>query len=147
VRQPDHFLNDVSVVERYLQTPIDMSTTAVIEAGTVPQLSGLGDLHRVTARKTPPDLAIYDVDSDRKALLYVSSYPGPGWTATVNGVPARVYLTNWIGTGIEVPAGASRVELRYALPGLRRGAATTAAAGLIWLGILTGSIARRRTGR
>ena len=147
VRRPDHFLDDVSIVERYLQTPIDMSTTAIIEADTVPQLPGLGEVHRVSARKTPPDLAIYDVESDRNALLYVSSYPGPGWTATVNGAPARIYLTNWIGTGIEVPAGASRVELRYALPGLTRGAATTAAAGLIWLGILTGSIARRRTRR
>jgi hypothetical protein len=142
---PDRFLDDASVVEVYLRAPVDVSKVAVIESPDIPQLTGLGDRHHVRAIETQPGRLAYDVESDRPALLYISAVHGPGWTATVGGKSAKLYRANWIGTAVEVPAGRTRVDLGYRLPGLGIGAAvsitTTAALGLV---LVAGHLRRRR---
>ena len=47
------------------------------------------------------------------ALLVVSEVYYPGWTATVNGQPARISRVDGILRGIVVPRGDSQVSLRY----------------------------------
>ena len=144
VGNPDHHIDDVSIVDRYLSAPVDMSTAVVLETEDVPQLAGLGTLHRVTTHKQPPGRLAYEVESDRLALLYISVVHGPGWTATVNGNPARLYRANWIGTAVEVPPGQSRVELQYQLPGLRLGALISAIAGVMVFGLILLGLRVRR---
>jgi uncharacterized membrane protein YfhO len=83
------------------------------------------------------DRMTFDVESSASALLVVSSSYHPGWSATVDGRPVRVNRANWVEMGIPVPAGRSRVELRYHTPGLVSGALLTLACGLVaafWIG-------------
>ncbi|MGH9944686.1 MAG: hypothetical protein ACRD9R_20250 [Pyrinomonadaceae bacterium] len=54
-------------------------------------------------------------------VLVVSEMIYPGWMATVDGVPAEIHATNFLLRGVIVPAGAHRVEMRYAAPTARNG--------------------------
>jgi len=46
-------------------------------------------------------------------LLVLSDAFYPGWTATVNGEPAKIYRTNIMFRGVAVPAGESTVVFEY----------------------------------
>lgn len=144
IGDPDHHVDDVSVVDRYLSAQVDLSKTAVFESDDAPALTGPGTVQRVTSRETPPGRLSYDVESDRAALLYVSVVHGPGWTVTINGTAARLYRANWMGTAVEVPAGPSRVELQYQMPGLRTGAMVSAIATVLVAGLLVAGFRGRR---
>lgn len=54
-----------------------------------------------------PNLAVFVEQAD------------PGWTATVDGQPARVLTANLVMRAVPVPAGTHRIELAYRTPGLR----------------------------
>jgi Bacterial membrane protein YfhO len=62
-----------------------------------------------------------EVRSDRPGVVVLTDPFAPGWSATVNGHPARVLAANYLGRGVLVPAGESRVEFVYRAPGLRAG--------------------------
>jgi uncharacterized membrane protein YfhO len=80
--------------------------------------------------------------------LMVSENYYPGWTATVDGKPAHLGRADYTLIGIELPAGARRVELTFTSPTYEKGKLVT------WLGILVGLVAlafglwrdRRRVG-
>lgn len=65
----------------------------------------------------------------------------PGWTARIDGVPAPLAIADGVATAVRVPAGAARLDLEYALPGLRAGALVSVLALLVLV------LAWRRTGR
>jgi hypothetical protein len=68
------------------------------------------------------------------AMLVLSETFYPGWKATVNGRPARIYKVDGDLRGIVVPSGASRVALRYAPASILVGGILTLAtfaAGLV----------------
>jgi hypothetical protein len=73
------------------------------------------------------------------ALLVLSELDYPGWTANVNGQPARIWKVDGFLRGIVVPPGDSQVSLRYRPASIYIGAALTAAAfgvvltAAIWL--------------
>jgi hypothetical protein len=67
----------------------------------------------------------------------------PGWTATVDGVPAPIHPTNIVFRGVFVPSGTHRVEFRYAPP-VFGGALALAAVGLGVIGFLL--VRARRSG-
>ncbi len=48
-----------------------------------------------------------------RGLLVLSEVDYPGWQATVNGSPARIHKVDALLRGVVVPAGESRVTLRY----------------------------------
>jgi hypothetical protein len=54
-----------------------------------------------------------DVRTSGRALLVTSESLYPGWTATVNGRPARILATNVAFRGLMVEAGESHVVMRY----------------------------------
>jgi hypothetical protein len=64
------------------------------------------------------------------ALLVLSEMYYPGWKATVNGKPARIWKVDSALRGIEMPSGDSLVSLYYAPASVFTGAAVTAAAFL-----------------
>ena len=61
------------------------------------------------------------VNASRPGLVYASESFFDGWTATVNGKPARILAANYAFRAVEVGAGASRIEFRYWPPGLTTG--------------------------
>lgn len=71
------------------------------------------------------------VNTPVPALLSASETYADGWTATVNGKPARILRANYAFRAIEVPAGPSAVEFRYWPPGMTAGLVISAIALLI----------------
>jgi hypothetical protein len=72
----------------------------------------------------------HEVESDGPGYLVVRSAQARGWTASVDGVPARVYRANGRHRAVAVPAGRHRVLLHYDPPGLWSGLALFAAGAL-----------------
>jgi hypothetical protein len=62
-----------------------------------------------------------EVDAPRPGLVYASESFFDGWTAQVNGAPARILPANYAFRAVVVPAGRSRVEFAYWPPGLTTG--------------------------
>ena len=71
----------------------------------------------VEARTTRFDPGAIDVELDQPApdgsALVVSENYYPGWTATVDGKAANIGRTDMSLIGVELPAGARKVELRF----------------------------------
>ena len=76
--------------------------------------------------------------SPQAGLLVVGEVYHPGWSATVDGLPATVHRVDYALRGVAVPGGTHRVELRYTPPGDLVGrcisllALVAALAGLAW---------------
>ena len=69
--------------------------------------------------------------------LVVSENYYPGWTATVDGRPARLGRADYTLIGVELPSGARSVELNFTSPSYQRGKVITwiaIAFGLLMLG-------------
>ena len=69
--------------------------------------------------------------------LIVSENYYPGWTATVDGRPARLGRADYTLIGVELPSGARSVELNFTSPSYQRGKVITwiaIAFGLLMLG-------------
>ena len=76
------------------------------------------------------------VELDRPGLLCLSIPCSSGWTARVDGTPARLLRTNTMYMGLALPAGDHAVELRYATPGLGTGALLSVGGLLAFAGAL-----------
>lgn len=83
------------------------------------------DARRATVRPgvVRPQRLEFEVESDGPAMAVVAQTFHPNWRATVNGIPARVWNANHAFQAIEVPAGSSRVVLRYVDRAFQSGAA------------------------
>jgi hypothetical protein len=68
------------------------------------------------------------VDAPRPGLVYASESYFDGWTATVNGEPARILPADYAFRAVVVPAGPARVEFHYWPPGLTLGLMISGAA-------------------
>lgn len=67
------------------------------------------------------------VDMEEAGTLVISEAYTPGWTATVDGAPARLFAANTAFMGLNLEAGRHEVALSYMTPGLLPGCALTAA--------------------
>jgi hypothetical protein len=56
------------------------------------------------------------VDAPAPGILVINEPFFPGWGARVDGKPAQLFRVNYFLRGVVVPAGASRVVLRYSPP-------------------------------
>jgi hypothetical protein len=117
---------------RVLDADVLSGDTVVLEPGPgVPILDG---------EKAPEDgcgLAAYSnvrieancIGRHAGLAVFVEQYAA-GWTATVNGVPARVFEANTVARAVPVPAGRSHVVLEFRPRGLVAGL-WVSAAGLL----------------
>jgi hypothetical protein len=67
-----------------------------------------------------------EVATDARSLLVLNDAFCPGWSATVDGAPARLLPANYLARGLWLEPGAHRVVFRYRTPGLAAGAALSA---------------------
>jgi hypothetical protein len=77
------------------------------------ELSGDGGPGRVRAVAQQPDSLSFEVESPAPGYLVVLEGYDPGWTARVDGEPARVVRANAAFRGVLVPAGRHRVAMTY----------------------------------
>jgi hypothetical protein len=87
-------------------------------------------------REYLPERVSIEAVSAAPAVLVLSDTHLEGWTATVNGRPARILHANVAFRGVEIPAGRFTVEFRYVTPGLRAGLAVSAAALAVIAGVI-----------
>jgi hypothetical protein len=80
-----------------------------------------------TVRRYEPGAAEIDLSAPAPAgaSLVVSENYYPGWRATVDGKPARIGRADYTLIGVELPAGARRVELQFTSPAYEKGKTVT----------------------
>jgi hypothetical protein len=113
---------DAAVIDHVMSRGLDYATTAEVAGGEAIQVDGIDGNASVETIAADPDEMRFVVTTATPAFLVISSSAYPGWSATVNGRPARLYETNWIMLGLEVPPGTSDVVLSYSTPGFKAGA-------------------------
>ena len=77
--------------------------------------------------------------------LVISENYYPGWLASVDGKPANVGRVDYTMIGVELPAGARTVSLRFTSPSYQRGKVVTWIAILIGVVMLAGGLWRDRS--
>ena len=68
-----------------------------------------------------PGHTVVEALADGRALVVLNDAFAPGWTATVDGAPARIVRANGLVRGVWIGAGAHTVAFRYRAPGLALG--------------------------
>jgi len=94
-------------------------------------------------RRTNGTIAL-DVAASRPAALVVSEAWFPGWHASVDGRPQRVFRADGLALGLLVPPGVHRVQLRYVAPGAAAGGAISLVSVLAFAGVAGLALVRRR---
>ncbi len=104
--------------------------------GEVPVFDEQAPDERAQARLSRPsaERIVVDVVSPyRHAWLRVDESFSPGWTARIDGEPARVRRADFRAMAVAVPAGTHEVVLEYHAPGLGAGFALSGAGVLLLL--------------
>lgn len=107
-------------------TEFDPRRTALLEVGAneLPQLPG-----GVMAANSSARISVYEsnrlqieTSAPTPTMLILSEIFYPGWEATVDGQPARIYVADYLLRSISLPAGQHVIEMRYRAPAARKGA-------------------------
>jgi len=110
---------------------LDLRTTALF-LGQAPQLSACsGD--SVVLTRSEFDEVVIDASMQCRGMVILSDNYDAGWSATVDGRPARIWDAYTVVRGVEVEAGRHRIEMHYSPWSVKLGAA---AFGLSLLGLL-----------
>lgn len=67
----------------------------------------------VRLEKYSPNTIIFSVQTDQPQLLFLSDTYDPGWVAYNHNVKQKILKTNFAFRGVVVPAGSTRVEMKY----------------------------------
>jgi hypothetical protein len=85
-------------------------------------------MESVTLRAYEANRMTLAVHAEARALLVLSETYYPGWQASVNGHPARIYEVDGLLRGIPVERGDNQVKLRYEPGSVEVGAVLTLSA-------------------
>jgi hypothetical protein len=136
---------DAQILDHVMARQLDYGVVAEVADSEAVNVASADAAGTVRSIASGPDRMQFSVTTAGPALLVIANSWYPGWTATVNGQPARLFETNWVMTGVTVPAGASDVVLRYTTPGYRTGLVISAVVLVVVAGLmLRPSILRRR---
>jgi hypothetical protein len=70
---------------------------------------------KVICREYKANYIRYEIiNPDKDMILVLSEIWYPAWKVFVDGLPAKLHRANWSLRAIEIPKGASKVELRFA---------------------------------
>jgi hypothetical protein len=119
----------------------DLSQVALLEAPPPSGFAGeAGPPPQGTAEivADAPEHVTVRVHAPRRGFLVLADQYFAGWHVTVNGASAPIMRANYLFRAVEVPAGESTVEFRYAPASVRIGAAITGAVllGVMLIGLL-----------
>jgi hypothetical protein len=105
----------------------DPLQTAMLESPLETELdaNSAGPPGQATVQTYEANRMEIETRSEGRALLVLSEMYYPGWIAEVNGSPAKIHKVDGALRGIVVPAGMSRVVLRYAPRSVALGATLT----------------------
>jgi hypothetical protein len=130
-------------VDNIFHSEIDYGTTAIVAGPPFPQLGEVDLTAAVSLLPAGVDEMRFHVTTRTPGFLVIASTYYPGWSATVDGVATPIYRTNWVMSGVFVPAGGGEVVLRFSTPGLKAGAVLSGGAVLL---VCAGLVALRRRG-
>ena len=127
------------------------SRTALVEPGTRVGLAGAAQapangcgsvsLVRESSRSRE-----YSVSATAACFLVLSEVYYPWWVATIDGAPVDIASTDLALIGVPVPAGDSTVKIEIVPGSLHAGMAGSGVSGLVWLGVLLGTVRYRTAG-
>jgi hypothetical protein len=101
--------------------------------GEGPAGEAAGTLVPCAVEVVRPEEVIQRCDASTGGHAVLLDAWSPGWSVTVDGVPAEVLRAESIARAVPVGPGPHVVVWRYRAPGLRAGAALAACAWLLWL--------------
>ncbi|GAC1596216.1 MAG: hypothetical protein NVS4B10_05100 [Myxococcales bacterium] len=111
--------------------------------GDGPHFLAEGPVGSVRIVSYQPEHVALDATMARAGAVVLNDLFAKGWTASLDGEPARLYNANALVRAVLVPAGAHRLEMVYALPGLRQGLAVSGGALLVCLALVATGLRRR----
>ncbi|MGE5569817.1 MAG: hypothetical protein ACM3S5_12335 [Rhodospirillales bacterium] len=109
------FARDLAEAARLLHRPdFQPADTAIVEAPSEP----FGELSAepstgINVIDYAPSRLILETHTAAPSFLVVTEAWYPGWEATIDGQPARLYITDVAFRGLRVPAGDHRIEMRF----------------------------------
>lgn len=116
---------------------VDVRQVAVVEDGPLTGAPTTGSAGAASVVQEDNARVVVRAQLERPGIVVLSDAFTSGWTAEVDGEPARVLHVNQAMRGAAVPAGAHEVVWRYAVPGLAAGVAVTLAA---WVLLFAGAV-------
>ena len=126
----------------------DPKQTALVETNGQPLPSMPGGKLPATASarivSSQPHSLTIQTNANQPTFLVISEAAYPGWAATVDGVEAPIYVTNYLLRGVAVPAGSHLVEMRYTAPWAKAGALVSILSLLSLVGLAFVSVRSRR---
>jgi hypothetical protein len=131
-------LDPISALQQINAGTIDPATTATVEQAP-PAMSAVPDgaSDSVSVTHYSPDRVELEATAASDGLLVLSDVYDPGWTVTVDGKRADLYVVDGVVRGVALPAGTHTVTFDYAPSELRYGlivSLATIAGMLLFLG-------------
>lgn len=112
---------------------MDIRNTAFIEDPRG-SMSGAYDAAETAVIKTyEAGRVVVDLEAKNPAFLVLSDTYFPGWSATIDGVNAHIYRTNYAFRGVAVPKGVHTVEFRYAPDSCKVGGMLSIVSAAVWV--------------
>jgi len=124
---------DDSQARAALASPtFDPSATVILANAptATPATSAITASHPATITLYAPETIQLTADGPGTLLLTDAYYPG--WTATIDGVPATIYRADIMFRAVSLPPGSHHIEFRYSPTSVRAGLVVSF---LAWLGL------------
>ena len=99
------------IVDHIFNRDFDLNKTAILEESVDEDLSP--SVGRVEFERYEPNSVTLTVQSPTTQLLFLSDAYYPGWKATVDGSPTKIYRANYAFRAIVIPAGNHLVTFKY----------------------------------
>ncbi len=91
----------------------DLRRQAIVTGAAAPQLEAFAVADNARLIQRSENAIAADVQMACRGMLVFSETYYPGWRATVDGRPARIYEAYGVLRGVVVDGGAHRIEMRY----------------------------------
>lgn len=104
--------NKKDIITAFYNKNFDEKKTVIVEENPgllTPNLR----IKKVELLAYEPNKIIFTTSSDGTALLFLSDTYYPGWKATVDGKPTRIYVADYAFRAVKVPKGEHKVEFYY----------------------------------
>lgn len=144
VHAVDHASSASDAQDRMGQDGFDPRARAIVEDTgiSLPAAPEEGVVSRAVISEYLPDMVRIDTDSSSPGILVLTDVFYPGWTACIDGRPAKIFRVNGVVRGVMIQSGSHSVVFRYAPRSFFAGAAL----GLAGLCACVGLLAWRRRG-